>query len=123
MRELLAPTWKNLFYPPERGDYVYFQEASRVSFPERIKDDEKNHLLRAAWMADAAMLAYGRWGPLRMSESDFQDILRAAGFAHHTLLGNWSESGHGTQGYFAWNARFAVVAFRGTEKDDPTDSI
>jgi len=123
MRELLAPTWKNLFYPPEREQYVYFEQASRAPFPKARNEDEKNRLLRGAWMADAAMLAYGRWGPLRMSGSDFQDILRAAGFAHHTILGDWAESGHGTQGYFAWNDRFAVTAFRGTERNDPTDSI
>jgi hypothetical protein len=122
MRELFAPTWKNLFYPPEREDYVYFL-ANGVPFPELKNDDKKNRLFRAAWMADAAMLAYAHWGPSRMSGSDFQDILRTAGFGNHTLLGDWTESGRGTQGYFAWNEKFAVIAFRGTERDDPTDSI
>jgi hypothetical protein len=36
-------------------------------------------------------------------------------------IGDWSK--HGTQGYFAANEHFAIMAFRGTEADDPSDAV
>src|SRR5689334_19709666 len=98
MRQLLAPSWKNLFYPPERNEYEYFKGAQAFPYPLWSDRDRNSPWLRAAWAADAAMLAYGRWGPNRMSLSDFQSIVRDAGFAQHALVGDWSESGRGTQG-------------------------
>jgi hypothetical protein len=44
--------------------------------------------------------------------------VKDAGFVQCNLLGDWSAGARGTQGYFAYRDDFAVLAFRGTEKDD-----
>ncbi|HKA01883.1 MAG TPA: lipase family protein [Candidatus Solibacter sp.] len=51
----------------------------------------------------------------------FAKILDGAGFLHFDLLGDWSAGSKGTQGYFCYTKDFAVMAFRGTEKDDWKD--
>jgi hypothetical protein len=110
----LPKTWKNLYYPPEKNEYVYFEAGTQYPFTQSADT-------RAAWAADAAMLAYGRYGQALIPESDFSNILRSAGFAHHQLIGDWS-GGAGTQAFFAYNGGFAILSFRGTERDDPSDS-
>ena len=110
---LLPKTWKNLYYPPEKNEYAYFGAGQQYPF---LKSGET----RAAWAADAAMLAYGRYGPALIPEWDFSDILKNAGFTHHQLIGDWS-GGRGTQAFFTYNGSFAILAFRGTERDDPSD--
>jgi len=72
-------------------------------------------------MADAAMLAYNRSGPDPIPLIRFREILEAAGFASPDLIGDWSGGPKGTQAFFAHTPNFAVLAFRGTEKDDWTD--
>jgi hypothetical protein len=51
----------------------------------------------------------------------FARILENAGFEHFDLLGDWSGGPKGTQAYFAHTKEFAVLAFRGTERDDWRD--
>jgi triacylglycerol lipase len=112
---LLPGTWKNLFYPPERGEFTYFARAKSCPFTSG------STYMRAAWAADAAMLAYGRFGKDPMPLADFEGFLTAAGFRNVLRIGDCSE--HGTQGYFASNDQFSILSFRGTEADDPLDSL
>ena len=57
---LLRGTLQNLFYPPQ--EYIYFKRALEVPFPIL------GTIPKAAWAADAAMLAYARYGQNRMTE-------------------------------------------------------
>ena len=114
-RPLLPGTLKNLYYPPDKGEYKYFEAAAAFHF------DGENTLVRAAWAADAAMLAYARYGLTPMTRDDVAECLSNGGLKLNALLGNWD--GHGTQGFFASNERFAFLSFRGTEKGDPIDQL
>jgi Lipase (class 3) len=107
------PLWKSVFYPPP--NYRYFEEPPLFQSSPKIGSC---NLLKAAWMADAAMLAYGRSGPDPIPGTQVASILKDAGFVQCNLLGDWSAGARGTQGYFAYRDDFAVLAFRGTEKDD-----
>lgn len=113
MRPDPAKTWGNLFYPP--ADYVYFAQAAQFPF------SGGSTLVKAAWAADAAMLAYGKRGPASIPAGDFDGIVMGAGFAQPVRIGNWQAEG--TQGYFARRDDFAMVAFRGTEPKDPKDFL
>jgi hypothetical protein len=108
----LAATWDNLFYPPP--DYSYFRNPAD-DFTRRTR-------LRDAWLTDAAILAYGRRGKTRMEQGELDSIFRAAGFAAK-YLGPWFPAGEGTQAFFASSHDFAVLSFRGTERDDPSDLV
>jgi hypothetical protein len=108
-----APTWDNLFYPTK--DYQYFRQP--VPTPETA--DLKT---TAAWMADASMLAYGRSGPDLLPPDTFDNFLKSAGLTGQRI-GDWSGTAKGTQGFFASNPKFAILAFRGTEKSDWTDLL
>jgi hypothetical protein len=115
-RELLPGTLKNLFYPPERGEYEYFSRARDCPFPAG------SAITKAAWAADAAMLSYARYGPNRMTTADLAENFQRGGLTCVTFggtPGNWNAGG--TQGVFAECGEFAIVAFRGTERDDPRD--
>ena len=115
-RPLLPGTWKNLFYPPERDEYTYFERAGSAPFIGATL------VVKAAWAADASMLAHGRFGKSLMPQADFSSFLQQrAGFTGIQRIGNWSA--FGTQGYFSFNNDFAMLAFRGTEADDPLDAI
>lgn len=120
---LLPPTWKNLFYPPEDDEYKYFAHAQDHRFSEPKPAGVPFNAVKAAWAADAAMLAYGRFGRQPIPEARFRSILADAGFTDCEFIGDWSANGRGTQGYFASNADFAMLSFRGTERDDPSDSL
>jgi Lipase (class 3) len=56
-----------------------------------------------------------------MTLAEFSACLSPASLNLEALIGNWN--GQGTQAYFATNDDFAILAFRGTEKDDPTDQL
>jgi hypothetical protein len=114
-RPLLPGTWKNLFYPPERDEYTYFERAGSAPFIGGTV------VVKAAWAADASMLAHGRFGKSLMPQGDFSAFLQSAGFTGIQRIGNWSA--FGTQAYFAFNNDFGMLAFRGTEADDPLDAI
>src|SRR5436853_3867164 len=107
------PLWKSVFYPPP--NYRYFEEPPLFQSSPKIGSC---NLLKAGWMADVAMLAYGRSGPDPIPGTQVASILKDAGFVQCNLLGDWSAGARGTQGYFAYRDDFAVLAFRGTEKDD-----
>ena len=111
--DLPAPTWNNLFYPTK--DYQYFRQPQ----PSPDTADMKT---TAAWMADASMLAYGRSGPDLMPPEIFDGFLKSAGLSGQRI-GDWSGTAKGTQGFFASNPKFAILAFRGTEKSDWTDLL
>src|SRR5581483_9074852 len=111
---LLYGSLQNLFFPPEPGEYSYFARAAEKPYASG------DMIVQAAWAADAAMLCYARYGSRRMSEDEFRANLTRGGLIRCTAIGNWSA--HGTQGYFAEGAGFAMLAFRGTEVDDPADA-
>ena len=120
---LLPPTWKNLFYPPERDQYTYFAFAAEHPFPAPKVQGASFDPGRAAWAADAAMLAYGRFGATPMAVDETHSILAHAGFTQHELIGNWTPDAKGTQGFFASNSDFAILSFRGTERGDLGDLV
>jgi hypothetical protein len=111
-RPLLPGTLKNLFFPPEKSDYTYFERAGECPY---LASD----LTRSAWGADAAMLAYAHFGDKPMPMVDFNAYLDSASLTERTLIGDWNASG--TQGFFAANDGFAILAFRGTELRDKVD--
>jgi len=121
--DFLLPTWKNLFYPPERGQYTYFAFAAEHPFAGAKVEGAPFDPARAAWAADAAMLAYGHFGAMPMTEEEAHSILANAGFTQHELIGNWTPNGKGTQAFFASNNDFAILSFRGTERGDLGDLI
>jgi hypothetical protein len=114
-RQLLAPTLQNLFYPPEKNQYTYFEPAASFPFAGGTS------LVRGAWAADASMLAYARFGSTPMAPVDLSACLAPAALKLEALIGDLNT--HGTQAYFATNKDFAILAFRGTEKDDPIDQL
>lgn len=113
---LLPGTLANLFYPPP--DYRYFARAVEVPFAL------VGTTAKAAWAADASMLAYARYGDRRMSDGELDDNFGRAGMAYEKIggtIGNWNAPG--TQAIFAACDSFAILAFRGTEPDDPADLL
>ena len=58
---LLPGTLQNLFYPPQQ--YIYFARAAELPFTTG------DTIRKAAWAADAAMLAYARYGERRMTDA------------------------------------------------------
>jgi len=119
--KLLPPTWKNLFYPPEKGEYVYFQHRKDFPFLAANCREDDRYLVKGAWAADAAMLAYGRHGETPMTCDEVAGILQGAGFTQQEHIGNWAPGAQGTQGFFAANDEFAILSFRGTERGDLED--
>lgn len=110
----LEPLPDNLLYPPRRGDYTYFEAPRPVP--------GGSFLIDAAWAADAAMFAYARYGSTRMQEAEFTGILRAAGFTNvHTFGDCFVGNACTARGFFASNDERGVLAFRGTEGDNPND--
>src|SRR3954471_14470222 len=111
---LLPGTLANLFYPP--ADYKYFANAATAPFARG------GSLTKAAWAADASMLAYARYGQRHMTDEELDANFNRGGLAHIKIGGtasNWNAPG--TQAIFATCAEFAILAFRGTERDDPRD--
>jgi hypothetical protein len=108
--------WRSVFYPP--ANYEYF-EALATDFRHSPTLGGLN-LLKGAWAADAAMLAYGRSGPEPIPPDKVRDILRQVGLACE-FIGDWEAGAKGTQGYVAFRDDLLILAFRGTEKEDWTD--
>ena len=115
--QLLKGSLKNLFFPPEKDEYEYFARAREIPFVSG------NDLSKAAWAADAAMLSYARHGSVRMDDQELNRCLGAGGLKLQGKIGedptNWNSPG--TQAIFARGNGFAILAFRGTEPDDPQD--
>ena len=84
-----------------------------------------DEIAKAAWAADAAMLCYARYGPRRMDEEELKQNLERGGLELRKKIGEDPEDWNapGTQAFFATGDGFAVLAFRGTEIDDPKDKI
>jgi hypothetical protein len=102
-----------LFYPPP--DYVYFEDSAAFDFePDAAEFSWKN----AWWLADAALLAYvKKWEVVKTN-------LTAARFDTVKPIG--AADTKSTKGFFAARSGpspFAVVAFRGTDRDDPDNAI
>ena len=110
MQTLLPGTLKNLFFPPEKTEFAYFAAAKAHPFTAG------DHFVKAAWAADAAMLAYARYGRQPMQLQDLEENLSHGGLRLVKRIGDWSA--HGPQAYFASNDQFAILSFRGTEADD-----
>jgi len=104
-----ADTWQNLFYPPPT--YQYFDGAERFGFDPA---GQQFSWTNAWWMADAALLAYVKdWNCVKA-------ILTAPGrFDEAEQIG--ADPAKSTKGYVALRGGAkpcAVVAYRGTDKDD-----
>ena len=113
--QYLAPTRKNLCFPPEAGDYHYFEGP-------RFHGNSGFSFCNALWAADASLLAYGRNGETRMTDAEFRAILQAAGFDTIETIGDFFvNDADMARGFFAANQDFGFLAFRGTEVDDPHD--
>jgi hypothetical protein len=113
----LAATNTNLCYPPQAGDYGYFEGP-------RFRGNSGFSFGNAAFAADASMLAYARHGEARMTEDGFMGILRDAGFETRETIGDCFVAGAAMgRGFFAAGDDFAILAFRGTEADDWHDLV
>jgi hypothetical protein len=112
-KPLPADTWNNLFYPPP--DYLYFENSDQFDFePGAQGFSWKN----AWWLADAALLAYVKdWNAVTtaLTRARFDDV-KAMG----------ADPSKSTKGFFATRsgaAPFAILAFRGTDRDDPRNAL
>jgi triacylglycerol lipase len=107
-KPLPADTWNNLFYPP--SDYRYFENSDRFDFDPAAQDFSWRN---AWWLADAALLAYVKnWDAVKA-------ILTTTRFDNVKAIG--ADAAKSTKGFFAARSGpspFAIVAFRGTDRDD-----
>lgn len=111
----LNSTPQNLYYPPAEGDYGYFEGPPFRATPGF-------QYAKASWAADASMFAYARYGQTRMTAGQFQEVLRRAGFMITETIGDCFVDGAATaRGFFAGTNDFAILAFRGAEKDNSRD--
>jgi triacylglycerol lipase len=110
LKPLPADTWQNLYYPPP--DYRYFQNSRQFDFePGAPNFSWKN----AWWLADSSLLAYVKTKPW----DGVKSILAAAGFDDAKQIG--ADPAISSKGFVAWRSGpspFAVVAYRGTDRDD-----
>jgi hypothetical protein len=114
----LPGTLQNLFYPPRENEYTYFQRAAELPFPEG------DATRKSAWAADAAVLAYARYGQRRMTNAELDAHFNRAGLAYEKIGPSPTDwNAPGTQAVFASCPAFALCAFRGTERDDPNDLL
>ena len=106
--------WETLFHPS--FDYRYFRQPLVLPLAaEDICPSDVCTPLTAAWAADAAMLAYGGIGTNRMDLLDFDELLDSVQMRGHRI-GNWSPDAKSVKAFFAYNQRFAMLAFRGTKR-------
>ena len=113
---LLEGTIRNLVHPPR--SYTYFARARECPFAGG------DWVTKAAWAADASMLSYARFGQDLMTGAQLAAEAGRGGFGT-TLISarpndaDWNQ--HGTQVLILSNQSLAIIAFRGTEPDDPLD--
>jgi hypothetical protein len=110
----LHATLDNLYYPPNKGDYVYFEGLPFESNP-------KFRFTNASWAADAAMLAYARYQKTRMTEPGLNEILGPHFTTRGTIGDCFVDNASTGRGFFAGNDKFGILAFRGTEKGNNHD--
>jgi hypothetical protein len=112
-KALPADTWNNLFYPPP--GYKYFENSGQFDFDPGVRQFWWKN---AWWLADASLLAYVKdWATVTAT-------LASARFEDMQQIG--PSAGKSTKGFFASRsgpAPFAIVAFRGTDKDDERNAI
>jgi hypothetical protein len=114
--QYLAPTADNLFFPPARDDYNYFEMQA-------YKADEP-YLCEVARAADASMLAYARFVRERMNVDDLKAILERAGLKLIEPIGDcFVDNAKTARGFFAANDQYGLLAFRGTEADNDSDKL
>lgn len=106
-KPLPPPSVKLLFFPSWDAEFVHFQQAGDLPFPAEAGFS----LLRAWWLADAALLAY--WPPEQVPPT-----FARAGFVHTEFFTHGS-----TQCYVGSNRTSAIVSFRGTEITHVEDSL
>jgi hypothetical protein len=111
----LAPTPNNLYFPPAKGDYIYFEMPAF--------DPAERAIVSASRCADAAMLAYARYQQTRMTEADLRKELAPTGFTALSLIGDcFVDNATTARGFFAANDSYALLSFRGTEKGNAADA-
>lgn len=105
LKKAPAQTIDNLI--PPASNYVYFENAARLSFTPDATD---LNLINAGWLVDAALLAYGDPLFLKMALGDRQIFKESLFF-----------NGPSTQGLLLVTDTFAILTFRGTrlERKDP----
>jgi len=108
-----AIDWDTLFHP--NFSYHYFRQPLVIPEPARItRSADICTPLTAAWVADVALLAYGGIGEKHMDLLAFDQLLDRVQLRGHRL-GNWAPDAKSVKAIFAYNSRFAVLAFRGTK--------
>jgi triacylglycerol lipase len=114
-KDLLEPTWSNLFLLP--ANYPYYEDGPHD--PHSFSPE-----MKARWAVDSAILAYGRGGGKRLSDGKLAEFFRRGGFNHTIRNDNWLNNQAGCWAFFASNDNWAVLAFRGTAdiKDVFTDA-
>jgi pimeloyl-ACP methyl ester carboxylesterase len=106
LKELPPPSLTLVGRPEHDREYRHFEGASEVPFdPRAFGFSQRN----AWWLADSALLSY--WPP-----DEAPHIFHDAG----GLEGEFIEDS-GTECYVAWNDTAAIVAFRGTQPNQPLD--
>ena len=107
-----AIDWDSLFHP--HFSYRYFRQPLSLPSPADITSSNVCTPLTAAWMADAALLAYGGVGEQYIDLLEFDALLDGAQLRGHRL-GNWAPDAKSVKAIFAYSSRFAVLSFRGTK--------
>jgi hypothetical protein len=105
VKEMPPPSADLLFFPESDGDYKHFQDAEQNKFDDTADGFSP---VNAWWLADAALLAY--W-----------DAPPAATIWERAGLSFTPVSNEGVQCHIGSADRFTIVAFRGTQPDDPHD--
>jgi hypothetical protein len=88
---------------PPYADYVYFESPREFPFRPQASDYDP---VNAGWLADAAMLVYGREEFIR------ERVARLAGEMPGVAVRLFN--GSSTQAFVLQTAEFAIVVFRGT---------
>src|SRR5450432_2798997 len=103
-------TWANLYYPPPA--YKYFENCGQFNFEPNAPDFSPKN---AWWLAEASLLAYVK----KKTWDEIKAILASAGFDDAHQIGvDPAKSSKGFVASRSGPSPFAVVALRGTDKDD-----
>lgn len=111
-KPLPADTYENLYHPP--AGYKYFQDARRNAFEPQAPGFSP---VNAWWLADAAVLAYEK------DSATVNKWLRGAGVPDMQPFGNWEPIGWDPRGFVVATESFAIVSFRGTQRDNFPDVL
>jgi triacylglycerol lipase len=106
LKEPPPPSLTLVGRPQDDREYIHFEHAAEVPFDARAFDFS---LRNAWWLAEAALLTY--WSP-EQARIIFHDCAQ---------LESEFVTEAGTDVYVAWNEMAVIVAFRGTQPDQPID--